>query len=240
MLIYVVILYRQGLSLEPSNLWNEEARRDYYVPMMYSHLIQSTNPHWPWKFDPKDNSYPCEIATLAGTVPIAHPVAGKLRVGFLSSFFYRHSVGRLLGNVIIGLNRDVFDVFVLADSGGATLARRKEDDVTASIQQSIAADHWVLLSGNIEISSIQVRSMRLDALIYGDLFMDAITAHLAMIRLAPVQIAFWGHPYSSGYSSIDYFISSEQMEGTSSSNRNSINRYFPPLMKNKKKRKVLF
>lgn len=141
-----------------------------------------------------------------------HRSNGKLRIGFLSSFFYRHSVGRLLGNIIIKLDRTKFDVFVLADSGGAKLAGRRLDDLTIAIKQSLPKENWILLSGNLEISSARARSVGLDVLVYGDIFMDAITAHLAMIRLAPIQAAFWGHPFSSGYTAIDYFISTHDFE----------------------------
>ena len=42
--------------------------------------------------------------------------------------------------------------------------------------------------------------------------MDSFIAHLSMIRLAVTQVAFWGHPFSSGYPSIDYFITSDSFE----------------------------
>ncbi len=33
-----------------------------------------------------------------------------------------------------------------------------------------------------------VRELRLDVLVFGDVFMDSATAHLAMQRLAPIQV----------------------------------------------------
>jgi predicted O-linked N-acetylglucosamine transferase (SPINDLY family) len=44
----------------------------------------------------------------------------KIRLGFLSSFFFRHSVGKLLGNVIVGLSKSVFEIFVIELAGGAS------------------------------------------------------------------------------------------------------------------------
>jgi predicted O-linked N-acetylglucosamine transferase (SPINDLY family) len=42
--------------------------------------------------------------------------------------------------------------------------------------------------------------------------MDKVSAQLAVQRLAAVQCASWGHPVTSGFPTIDYFISSDLME----------------------------
>ena len=47
-------------------------------------------------------------------------VGDKLRIGFLSSFFFRHSVGKLLGNVIVGLSKSNFEIFIIELAGGAS------------------------------------------------------------------------------------------------------------------------
>ena len=39
--------------------------------------------------------------------------------------------------------------------------------------------------------------------------MEPSTVVWASARLAPVQIALWGHPETSGMASIDYYISSD-------------------------------
>jgi len=49
-------------------------------------------------------------------------------------------------------------------------------------------------------------------LIYPELGMDPRCAQLAAQRLAPVQCASWGHPETSGFPTIDYFLGSELME----------------------------
>jgi protein O-GlcNAc transferase len=49
-------------------------------------------------------------------------------------------------------------------------------------------------------------------LLYPDINMDSISAALAALRLAPVQCTSWGHPETSGYPTIDYFLSSDRME----------------------------
>ena len=39
-----------------------------------------------------------------------------------------------------------------------------------------------------------------------------LAVNLAAQRLAPVQCSSWGHPETSGFPTIDYFLSSELME----------------------------
>jgi protein O-GlcNAc transferase len=59
------------------------------------------------------------------------------------------------------------------------------------------------------------RAILVDAphvLIYPEIGMDKVSAQLAAQRLAAVQCASWGHPVTSGFPTIDYFISSDLME----------------------------
>jgi hypothetical protein len=58
----------------------------------------------------------------------------------------------------------------------------------------------------------QLQLQQLEVLVFGDILMDSLTTHLSMLRLAPIQIAFWGHPFTSGFPTIDYFISSDSFE----------------------------
>ena len=59
---------------------------------------------------------------------------------------------------------------------------------------------------------MQIASLRLDVLVFCDIGMDTFSSFLAHSRLAPVQLAFWGHPMTTGLASIDYFISSPLYE----------------------------
>jgi protein O-GlcNAc transferase len=48
--------------------------------------------------------------------------------------------------------------------------------------------------------------------IFPEIGMDQMTPRLAGLRLAPVQCTSWGHPTTSGFPTIDYFLSSALME----------------------------
>jgi len=49
-------------------------------------------------------------------------------------------------------------------------------------------------------------------LIYPEIGMDVDAMVLAAQRLAPVQCTSWGHPQTTGYPTLDYFLSSDLME----------------------------
>lgn len=49
-------------------------------------------------------------------------------------------------------------------------------------------------------------------IVYPELGMDPVTVKLASIRLAKTQIASWGHPSTTGLSTVDYYLSGELLE----------------------------
>lgn len=51
-----------------------------------------------------------------------------------------------------------------------------------------------------------------DVILYPEIGMDSTSARLAALRLAPVQVVAWGHPETSGYPTIDYFLSADAFE----------------------------
>jgi predicted O-linked N-acetylglucosamine transferase (SPINDLY family) len=57
-----------------------------------------------------------------------------------------------------------------------------------------------------------IRAAKLDVLLYPELGMDAHTPRLAALRLAPVQVASWGHPETTGLPTIDHYLSAELFE----------------------------
>ena len=128
----------------------------------------------------------------------------RIRVGFLSHFFFNCVVGRYFGSWITDLDRERFEVFVYYSN--ETMA---ED--TKAI--AAAARTFRHVAGRpLHAIAHQVIADELDILVYPELGMHPETFVLAALRLAPVQCAAWGHPSTTGSREIDWFISTEDME----------------------------
>jgi predicted O-linked N-acetylglucosamine transferase (SPINDLY family) len=59
----------------------------------------------------------------------------------------------------------------------------------------------------------EVARDRPDVIFYPEVGMDPATCALAALRLAPLQMAGWGHPVTTGFPTIDWFVSGELLEG---------------------------
>ena len=99
----------------------------------------------------------------------------RIRVGFLSSHFRDHTIGRLnLGRVTM-IDRDRFEVVVVSSG-------RLRDDKSQEFCRQ--ADQFIELSGSLEVAHRQVADLELDVLLFADVGMDAFTYTLALSRLA--------------------------------------------------------
>ena len=131
----------------------------------------------------------------------------RIRIGFVSTHFHTHSVGRVTFGLIRDLPRDRFDVHVFA------IAPR-EDDWAEAIRKS--ADHYASLPLDLERVRDAIESAALDVLFFADIGMDPLTYFLAFWRLAPIQMVTWGHSVTSGIDTIDYFVSADSVEAAGS------------------------
>ena len=129
---------------------------------------------------------------------------GRIRIGFVSHYFFSHSVGRLSRGLIENLPRDRFEVTVYA-------LENRSDTLADAIRS--AADHYVDCSkSTLSETEAIISQQEQDLLFYTDIGMDAKSYFLAFSRLAPVQCATWGHPDTTGIDTIDHFISAADIE----------------------------
>jgi len=132
---------------------------------------------------------------------------GRIRIGFVSTYFHTHSVGRVTFGLIRDLPREHFDVHVFAIAP-------QQDDWAAAIRGS--ADHYASLPLDLEHVRRAIESAALDVLFFADIGMDPMTYFLAFWRLAPIQMTTWGHSSTSGIDTIDYFVSADAIEAPGS------------------------
>lgn len=127
----------------------------------------------------------------------------KLRVGFVSSFFHSHSVGRTTHGLIRDLPRDRFDVHVFAITP-------HNDAMAHTIRAS--ADRYATLPGDVDRAREAIEAAQLDILVFADIGMHPVTTFLAFWRMAPLQLTTWGHSVTSGVDTIDHYVSSDAIE----------------------------
>ena len=126
----------------------------------------------------------------------------RIRIGFISTFLGRHTIGRFTGGIIRNLDRSKFHVTVIVPP----------DRVSQVSDWVTPADDVVTLSMNLRNDRRRIADQRLDVLYYPDIGMNAHTYLLAFSRLARVQSVTWGHPITTGIPNMDYFLIGNIME----------------------------
>lgn len=122
----------------------------------------------------------------------------KLRIGYVSPDFRKHSVAYFIEPVLSAQNREKHEVFCYSDV-------LFPDDATKHIQEY--ADQWRSITGMTDdMVSELIRNDKIDILI-------DLAGHTAKNRLllfarkpAPVQVSWIGYPATTGLSAIDYKI----------------------------------
>ena len=134
--------------------------------------------------------------------PLAH--GGRIRVGFVSPHLHVHSVARFFASWITDLDHTRFESYVW-HCGSVS------DDWTADI--AAASDHFSEASTSL---GEHIRAARVDVLIILDIGLDPRMQAIAAMRLAPRQYVTFGHPVTSGLSTLDGFLSAELLEAEDS------------------------
>ena len=145
------------------------------------------------------------VARFPDAVMPARPApTERIRIGFVSGFFYRHTVWKLMIRGWLGqLDRRRFEVFGYHTKG----ERSAETDLAAKL-----CDRFVTGPLSTDRWREEVLRDKPHVLIYPEIGMDGTSVLLAAQRLAPVQCVSWGHPDTTGLATIDYFLTSDLME----------------------------
>jgi len=127
-----------------------------------------------------------------------------IRVGILSGFYHHHSNWKMpIKGWVEHLNRKEFELYGYytgwTHDKHTESARKNFHRFTENITTQ---EEWCrIIAGD-----------RLHILIIPEIGMDPLTPRLAAFRLAPIQCTSWGHPDTTGFPTIDYYLSSDLME----------------------------
>jgi predicted O-linked N-acetylglucosamine transferase (SPINDLY family) len=127
-----------------------------------------------------------------------------VRVAVVSRFFYDHAVWTaLLRGWCSRVDRSRIELHFLHtgthDDAHTALARTTAASFTRGPR---SVGQWMEV----------MRDIAPDIAIYPEVCMDAMSLRLACVRPAPVQVTTWGHPMTSGLSTIDHFLSAQAFE----------------------------
>ncbi len=140
---------------------------------------------------------------LKKPLPIRFDGKRKLRIGFVGKWFYSSTAGNYFERWITQLDPAKFERHVYyTGQGGDELTQR----ITAG------CEHFTRLLMGPRDNGQRILSDQLDVLIHPEVGMSTGSYLLSAMRLAPVQIAAWGHPVTTGSAEIDYFLSCKLME----------------------------
>lgn len=178
-------------------------------------------PPWPFRLPALAEPNPArarrhaELASHVAVAALGRPKpapsrpsgAGRLRIGLLSGLWRDHVVARLLlDGWTRHLDRDRFEV-VAIDVG------RSVDEYGRSLQARCDRTlHATSLGERPRDVAAGIGDAGFDILLLPELGMAPLVPQLAALRLAPLQAVAWGHPETTGLSTIDLFLSSDAME----------------------------
>jgi protein O-GlcNAc transferase len=139
----------------------------------------------------------------SGTV---RPPRERIRIAVVSGQVRQHPVWDVvLRGILAHLDRRRFEI-VLYHTGSIT------DEETTWAKSRV--DRFVQGPRLTRAWLDEVARDQPDVMFYPEVGMDPATCALAALRLAPLQVAGWGHPVTTGLPSIDWFVSGELLEGT--------------------------
>jgi protein O-GlcNAc transferase len=138
------------------------------------------------------------------SAPQAPPTRTRMLV--VSGQVWQHPVWEIiLRGIIEHLDRGRFEIIVYhtgSTCDAETLWARAR--VNRFVQGPMPVKAWL----------DEMRHDLPDVIFYPEVGMDPATSALAALRLAPLQIAAWGHPVTTGLPTMDLFLSGELLEAS--------------------------
>ena len=192
--------YERAISINPENA---EAHNNRNLALNYE------RPFTDDEIFRKHQEYGA-VFNRPGGFPKPQPVAQKkLRVGYVSADFRRHSVNYFFEPVLRNHDLEKFEVFCYYNN-------HSEDEVTANLKQ--IANHWRPIK---HLNDRQVAQLIDDDGI--DILVD-LSGHTNGSRLpvfglkpSPIQCSWLGYPNTTGLTTVDYRITDEYADPPNSS-----------------------
>ena len=201
-----LVSYRQAMAIKPDYT---EAHSNLLFSMNYS---PRCSPLQIFEESLRWNEIHAESKT-AGRKPHSNnrDIGRRLRIGYVSPDFRRHSVSYFLEPLLLAHNRREVEIYCYAEV-------IKPDEATLRMQA--VADNWSFTVGMTdEAVAERIRDDRIDILV-------DLAGHTAGNRLmvfaekpAPIQVTWLGYPNTTGMSAIDYRFTDDMADPMGLSDR---------------------
>ncbi|MFA7230184.1 MAG: hypothetical protein WC071_02830 [Victivallaceae bacterium] len=193
-----VEFFRKSLKYQPENSENRSGMifaMNYLEEDIKNILRESAI----WEKHVLKNSKPQSVYKLLNLLNLELPVFNrKLRIGYVSADFRKHSVACFFAPLIENHDKSNFEVYCYSDVDFP-------DEITARIKQS--ASCWRNIFG-ADCDAIRnlIRGDRIDILIDLSGHTNGKLLEIFALRTAPIQMSWLGYPGSAGLSNIDFRI----------------------------------
>lgn len=141
--------------------------------------------------------------SLNGARVVAGAPRSRPRVGIVTALGSGHVISMLAAPLLDGMGRERLELVLIAPPGPASPQRQR---MIAACAQTLA------LPVELDAAVTLIADAACDILLYLDIGMAPLTYYLAHLRLAPIQAMLYGHPDTTGISTIDYYLSPAVME----------------------------
>jgi len=201
-----------GVSLRGQGKYREaEASYRKVIELNPSHAVAHSNLIFALDFNPDFNVADHQAERARWHTRHGEPLAAsiethkndpdpdrKLRIGYVSADFRRHSAANCFGPMILSYDRDSFETYCYASNIW-------QDDLTTEFRSAATAWRDCRQMDDAQIAA-RIRADEIDILV-------DLSGHSAGNRLrtfackpAPVQVTAWGHGCGTGLTAIDYFL----------------------------------
>ncbi|GMH47262.1 hypothetical protein TrVE_jg10041 [Triparma verrucosa] len=142
--------------------------------------------------------------------PPPSPQKAKVRVAFVSTLLYDHSIGKMMVQVMRALDSSKFEIVVVGTNFPQYTASpslpppSSPDAVISHALKHVMAS--APLPFDLSEAAKVLSSLNADIIIYPDIGMSPLTYFLSRLRISNIQTVWWGHPITTGLSTIDYYF----------------------------------
>lgn len=145
------------------------------------------------------------LAAAPGTTEIvpSRIFTARRKVAIFSPSLHAHSVSKVWAGALLALDPAEFELHVFHPHPSVDATAERFLARATRFESGIrSADEWIAA----------LRTLAPDVLIFLDVGMHQFVQAIASLRLAPVQVATWAHPVTTGMATIDYFLSAAACE----------------------------